>query len=424
MDQPQGFVDPEFPDFVCHLKKSLYGLKQAPRAWFERFSSFLVKFGFTRSVCDYSMFIYTSSSEMMILLLYVDDIILTGNSDVAMDKLVQALSVEFAMRQLGDLSYFLGIEAHRNENSLALTQKKYNLELLKKTNMLDCKPCSTPVVKESRASIHDGVLLENAAEYRTIVGSLQYLTNTIPDISFGVNYVSQFMHAPTDVHYHLVKRILRYLKGTVGVGITLHKGDISTVRAYTDSDWDGCPDTRRSTSGYAIFLGSSLISWSSKKQPTVSRSSAEAEYKCLSVIASELEWLSNVFKELQISVQLPMQMLCDNTSAIFLASNPVFHSRAKHIEVQYHVVRDLVDKGFVKIQHVPYESQIADLFTKGLCSPTFTSLLQQLLGDTSSAAVDVSECQNSSCTADEEELSSDNEAALFSGLALHSFVMF
>ncbi|XP_026442310.1 uncharacterized protein LOC113341774 [Papaver somniferum] len=351
MAQPQGFVDPEFPDFVCHLKKSLYGFKQAPRACFERFSNFLVKFGFTRSVSDYSMFIYTCSSEMMILLLYVDDVILTLNSDVAMDKLVQSLSVEFATKQLGDLSYFLGIEAHRNENSLVLTQKKYTLELLKKENMLDCKPCSTPVVKESRASIYDGVLLENAAEYKTIVGNLQCLTNTRPDIAFGVNYVSQFMHAPTDVHYHLIKRILRYLKGTVGVRITPHKGDISTIRAYTDSDRYGCPDTR------------------SKKQPTVARSSAEAEYKCFSVTASELEWLSNVFKELQISVQLPMQMFCDNTSS----QDPAYRSSASY---------------------------------------------------SSSADVDVSECQNSSCTADEEELSSDNEAVLFSGLALRSSIMF
>ncbi|XP_026399527.1 uncharacterized protein LOC113295403 [Papaver somniferum] len=296
----------------------------------------------------------------MILLLYVNDIILTGNSDFPMDKLVQALSVEFAMKQLVDLSYFLGIEAHKNENSLVLTQKKYTLELLKKANMLDCKPCSTPVVKESRASIHDGVLLENAAEYRTIVGSLQYLTNIRPDISFGVNHVSQFMHAPTDVHYHLVKRILRYLKVLLELELL-----------YTNVISPQC--------------------------------SAESEYKCLSVTASELEWLSNVLKELQFSVHLPM---------------------AKHIEVQYHVVRDLVDKGFVKIQHVPSESQIADLFTKGLCSPTFTSLLKQLLRDTSSAVVDVSECQNSSCIADEEELSFDNEAALFSGLALHSSVMF
>ncbi|XP_026419567.1 uncharacterized protein LOC113315512 [Papaver somniferum] len=319
----------------------------------------------------------------MILLLYEDDIILTGSSDILLSKLVQALSKEFSMKQLGDLNYFLGIEVKRTTDSLILTQKKYTLRLLTKANMLECKPYDTPVVKESRASINDGVLLQNTAEYRTIVGSLQYLTMTMPDISFGVNYVSQFMHAPTDTHYLLVKRILRYLKDTIGIGLTLRKGGISSVRAYIDSDWAGCPDTRRSTYGYAVFMGRSLICWSSKKQPTVSRSSAEAEYKCLSVTASELEWLSNV---------------------------------AKHIEVQYHVIRDLVIKGLIKIQHVPSDNQIADIFTKGLCSPTFLSLLHQLSGDTSSTTVEDLKCQNSSCLACEEELSSDRTSLLFSGL--------
>ncbi|XP_026442778.1 uncharacterized protein LOC113342441 [Papaver somniferum] len=259
--------------------------------------------------------------------------------------------------------------------------------------MLECKPCDTPVVKESRASIHNGVLLENPAEYRTLVGSLQYLTMTRPDIAFGFNYVSQFMHAPTDIHFLLVKRILRYLKGTIGLGLTLRKGDLSSVKAYIDSDWAGCPDTRRSTSDYAVFIGSSLICWSSKKQPTVSRSSAEAEYKRLSAAASELEWLSNVFKELHTSVNLSMQVFCDNTSAICLASNPVFHARAKHIEVQYHVARDRD------------------------CVHLFFFIASSIFGDTSSAAVEDLECQHSSCIACEEELSADNNFVLFSGLA-------
>ncbi|XP_026422988.1 uncharacterized protein LOC113318892 [Papaver somniferum] len=330
-----------------------------------------------------------------------------------MTSLIQALSTEFAMNQLGDLSFFLGIEAVRTDNYILLTQKKYTSELFAKSNMLDCKPCNTPIVKESMASIYDGNLLTDAAAYRKLVGTLKYLTFTRPDIAFGVNYVSQFMHAPTDLHMLLVKRILRYLKGRIGVGLTLCKGDISCLRAYTDSDWAGCPDTRRSTSGYAIFLGDSLISLSSKKQPTISRSSAEAEYECLSVTTSELEWLSNLLKELHINVSYPIQLFYDNTSAIFLASNLVFHVRAKHIEVQYHVVRDLVSAGFLKISHVASENQLADIFTKGLCSPTFVHLLHQLLGSSHSSLVtgigssstatvfpsleDISEALSSSC---------------------------
>ncbi|XP_026433814.1 uncharacterized protein LOC113331309 [Papaver somniferum] len=270
---------------------------------------------------------------MLVLLLYVDDILLTGTSSIVIDALIISLKKEFSMKELGELGYFLDIEAVRDLDSILLTQKKYTLKLLTKDNMLDCRPCDTPIVKGARVSIHDGNKLEDASEYRTIVGSLQYLTTTRPDICFGVNYVSQFMHYPTDVHMQLVKRILRYLKGTLGLGIKLRRDGLQDLRAYTDSDWTGCPDTRRSTSCYAVFLGKNLISWSSKKQPTVSKSSVEVGYKCLSVASAELKWLSNLVSELHVSISKPTILLCDNTSASSLASNHVFHARTKHIEI-------------------------------------------------------------------------------------------
>ncbi|XP_026378433.1 uncharacterized protein LOC113272854 [Papaver somniferum] len=333
MSQPQGFINPDYPpDF--------------------------------KSVSDNSMFVLHSQSGILVLLLYVDDILLTGSSVMMIDALITSLKQEFAMNELGNLGYFLGIEAVRNNDSLVLTQKKYTSELLYKTNMLDCKSCDTPVVKDPRVSLHDGTVLDNISEYRTVVGSLQYLTVTRPDICFAVNYVSQFMHKPTYIHMQLVKRILRYFKGTLGVGITLKKSSLTTLRAYTDSDWAGCPDTRRSTSGYALFLGSNLISWSSKKQPIVSKSSAEAEYKCLSVASAELKWLVDLLYDLHISVTSPPLLLCDNTSALALASNPVFHARKKHIEIQYHIVRELVESGFLELQHISSEDQLDDLFSR------------------------------------------------------------
>ncbi|XP_026417442.1 uncharacterized protein LOC113312925 [Papaver somniferum] len=275
------------------------------------------------------MFVYVAGSEMMILLLYVDDIILTGSSESFIYHLISYLSAAFTMKDLGDLHFFLGLEATRSIDSILLTQRKYTLELLDKEKMLECNPCSTPVAKGPR-----------------------YLCLTRPDICFAVNYVSQYMHAPTDVYLLLVKRILRYLKGSIGLGITMRKGDITTLTAYTDSDRGNCPETARSTSGYAIFLGSSLISWSSKKQPTVSRYTAEAEYKGLSVATAELEWLSSILSELHIALAKPITLYCDNTSVIYLSANPISRSREKHIKIHYHVVRELITSGFLPAQHI------------------------------------------------------------------------
>ncbi|XP_026399431.1 uncharacterized protein LOC113295295 [Papaver somniferum] len=340
----------------------------------------VVKSTTVRVVLYHSMFVYYSAKGMIVLLLYVDDILLTGNSPTMINNLIVCLKKEFAMKELGDLGYFFGLEAVRDDNSITLTQQKYTLELLEKDGMLESKPCDTPVAKGARLSVNDGVKIDNPVECRTIVGALQYLTVARPDICFGVNYVSQFMHSPTDMNLQLVKRILRYLKGSIGMGITLTKGNLHKLKSFTDSDWDGCPNTRRSTSGYAVYIGSNLVSWSSKKQPTVSMSSAVAGYKFLYVASAELQWLSYLLADLHIQLDNPTLLLCDNTSALSLATNPVFHARTKHIEIQYHTVRELVEEGFLQLQHIASEDQVAELFTKGLCSPTFTRLLQRLLG--------------------------------------------
>ncbi|XP_026383659.1 uncharacterized protein LOC113279171 [Papaver somniferum] len=190
----------------------------------------------------------------MILLVYVDDIILVGKSDNNLDSFISSLKTQFAMKDLGALSYFLGIEAKldASTNSSLLTQSKYSIELLKKFDMLKCKPCKSPVAQGRRASLYDGTLLENPAYYGSLVGALQYLTLTRPDVSFAVNYVAQFMHQPTDVHLQLAKKILRFIKGSLGTGITLVGGDCSTITAFTDSDWAGCPDSRKSITGYCV----------------------------------------------------------------------------------------------------------------------------------------------------------------------------
>lgn len=187
------------------------------------------------------------------------------------------------------------------------------------------------------------------------------------------------MHSPTTVHMFLAKRVLRYLKGTLGSGTIIQSCDTSSITSFPDSDWAGCPDTRRSTSGYCVFLGTTLVSWSSKKQPTVSRSSTEIEYKALSVLAAEVVWLSSLLEELHITPTTPFVMHCDILGAQFLASNPAFHARTKHIKVDYHFVRDLMDAGTVVVRFVPSYHQLDDFFTKGLAPTTFFRLADQLM---------------------------------------------
>lgn len=388
MKQPQGFEDPYKPDYVCKLNKYLYGLKQASGAWFEKFSGFLIKFGFVMSDSDHSIFMYFSADVVLLILLYVDDILLIGSSPSTLSKFVNTLSTSFAMKDLGDLHYFLGIKVTKSPttSSLLLTQSKYTLDLLIRTDMADCKPCHTPVASGTRISLHDGEPLSQPSDYRSIVGALQYLTFTRTDITLAVNYASQFMHAPTFEHMQLVKRILRYLKSSVGSGITISTRDITQLLGYSDSDWTGCPDTRRSTSGFYVFLGSTLVSWQSKKQPTVSKSSTEAEYEALSCLSSEVMWLTTLLDELHIAVSTPHQLFCDNLGAKSLALNPAFHVRTKHIELTYHYIRDLIKVGTVDVEFIPSALKIADVLTKGLPLPLLASLRDKLMHFTSPLA--------------------------------------
>ncbi|XP_026378109.1 uncharacterized protein LOC113272498 [Papaver somniferum] len=321
------------------------------------------------------------SGVKRILLVYVEEIILVGSSDDVLSTFITSLSAAFAMKHLGSLSYFLGMEAlfTYNTNSLLLTQNKYSLELLKKFDMLECKPCKTPIAPGQRDSISDGTVLKDSSTYRSLVGGLQYLAFTRPDISYDVNYVSQFMHKPTDIHLQLLKRILRYIKGSLRSGITLIRGNCTTITAYSDSDWDGCPYSRRSTTGYCVFLGDNLVSWSSKKQPTIDHSSTEAEYKALVVAASEVRWISYILDELGVPLTTPCLMYCANMGARSLASNPVCHARTKHIEVDYHFVRSLVMIGFLFVKYVHTLDRIANFFIKGLNKKLFFKLQGKLM---------------------------------------------
>lgn len=320
------------------------------------------------SRADTSLFIYNKKNVTIYLLIYVDDIIVTSSSNQAIEALLADLKDNFALKDLGDLHYFLGIQVTRTSDDLILSQEKYAADLLSKVGMSNCKPVSTPMSASEKLSVNDGEPLspEDATKYRSIVGALQYLTLTRPDIAFSVIKICQFLHCPTSVHWTAVKRILRYVHQTLHLGIRFRRSSSLLVSAFSDADWAGCTDDRRSTGGFATFLGSNLISWNDRKQPTVSRSSTEAEYKSLANATAELIWVESVLRELGIKLTQTSILWCDNLGAKYLTANPIFHARTKDIEVDFHFVRERVSNKQLDVRFISTKDQIADGFTKPL----------------------------------------------------------
>ncbi|XP_057514981.1 uncharacterized mitochondrial protein AtMg00810-like [Actinidia eriantha] len=289
MKQHHGYIDALYPQHVCKLKKALYDLKQAPRAWYDMFSKSLLAQDFINSMSDSSLFIFNKGSDIIYILVYVDDILITGSSSSLIESIISNMSSSFALKNLGSLHYFLGIEVLNVPQGLFLSQVKYATDLLTKVGMKDCKPSGSPSSLKSSVVVDDP-LFDKLELYKSLVGSLQYLILTRPELSFSMNMVCQFMYCPRLSHFIAVKQILRYIKGTLHQGLLFTKGSLN-LSAYSDADWAGNSLDKRSTSGYCVFLGDNLIFWSAKKQPTVARSSTEAEYKALANAASKLIWL-------------------------------------------------------------------------------------------------------------------------------------
>nr|GEX57637.1 ribonuclease H-like domain-containing protein [Tanacetum cinerariifolium] len=320
-------VDETFSPVVN--QRSLYGLKQASRAWFQRFSSYITRVGFSQSHCDSSLFIYRQGNDTAYLLLYVDDIVLTASENL-LQRIISSLHQEFSMTDLGSLNYFIGIFVRRDSTGIILSQRKYATMILEQAHMAGYNSSRTPVVTESKLG-DDGDPVSNPTLYRSLAGSLQ---------------------------------ILRYVRGTLDYGLQLFASSTTSLVAYSDADWAGCPTTQRSTLGYCVFICNKLLSLSSKRQLTLSRSSTEAECRGVANAVAETCWLRNLLCELHTSLSFATLVYCDNVSAVYLSSNPVQHQRTKHIQIDIHFVRDLVAAGQVRVLHVPSRYQYADIFTK------------------------------------------------------------
>nr|KYP44486.1 Retrovirus-related Pol polyprotein from transposon TNT 1-94 [Cajanus cajan] len=357
MAQPPGFIQTD-KSLVCKLQKSLYGLKQAPRAWFERLHLSLSRIGFYYAKMDSSLFIRFHKDHITFILVYVDDIIICGSSTSAISSVVEQLQSEFPVRDLGFPNYFLGIQVDQLPNrTLMLTQTKYINDLLNRTNMHMAKPIKTPMVAGLKLQPLEGTAHYEITQYRSIVGSLQYITITRPEIAFSVNKVCQYMQAPRNPHWMAVKRILRYLCGTLNTSLHLIKSPDFSIKGFCDADWGSNLEDRKSTTGYVIYLGANPISWSSKKQQAVSRSTTEAEYRSIAAITAEMTWLKNLLYELHIPTTSKPIIYCDNLSAVLLSTNPILHSKTKHFEIDLYFVRDQVQKKQLAVQHIPSSEQ-------------------------------------------------------------------
>ncbi|XP_071703911.1 uncharacterized mitochondrial protein AtMg00810-like [Rutidosis leptorrhynchoides] len=305
----------------------------------ESHGAFLIQFGFSYSLADPSLFVYK--------------------------------------KDLGYLSYFLGLEVAYTNSGLFLSQTKYAHDILVRAGLVDSKPAATPLATTKRFTSH-GTLLNDPTFYRSLVGALQYLMITCPDISYAVNQVMYFLHAPTTDHFQAVKRIIRYVKGTLVYGLSFHHASKPSLLGYSDADWARCIETRRSTYGYSIFLGGNLISWSAKKQPTVARSSCESEYRALANTAAEIVWITHLLHELYVLPSERPTILCDNKSTIFLSQNPISIKRSKHIDINYHFVCELVSSGKLYTKFVPTTLQLAEIFTKSIPRSLFESFRSKL----------------------------------------------
>lgn len=366
------------PPKVCKLLKSLYGLKQAPRQWFAKLSHVLKQFSFTQSKPDYSLFTKVEGKSFTAVLIYVDDLLIGGNDMQKIQDTKEFLSSQFHMKDLGELRYFLGIEVDRTSKGIFLSQKKYLHDLLQQYHLSNCRTVKLPMDTHFKLTEDVGDPLPDAYVYQQLIGKFIYLTLTRPDISFAIHVLSQYMHKPTNVHFQAAKRVMRYLSGSPSKGILLASSSAATLSAYCDSDWAGCPNTRRSTSGFCVMLGHSPVSWKSKRQTVVARSSAEAEYRSMALTICEVMWLHQLLKDLGLTHLESTPLFCDNQAAISISANPVHHDKTKHVDIDYHFIREKVANGVVSPTYIPSSKQLADVLTKQLSCSQHEQLLSKL----------------------------------------------
>ncbi|GJW32712.1 putative ribonuclease H-like domain-containing protein [Tanacetum coccineum] len=376
--QPPGFEDPDHPDRVYKVVKALYGLHQAPRAWYDTLATYLLSNGFQRGKIDQTLFIKSQKGHILLVQIYVDDIIFGSTKKELCDEFEKLMKDKFQMSSMGELTFFLGLQVQQKKKGIFISQDKYVHEILKKFNYTDVKSASTPtdlerpLVKDADADDVDEHL------YRSMIGSLMYLTASRPDIMFAVCACARFQVSPKTSHLLAVKRIFRYLKGKPSLGLWYSKDSPLELVAYTDSDYAGATLDRKSTTGGCQFLGNRLISWQCKKQTVVATTSTtEAEYVAAASCCGQVLWIQNQLLDYGYNFMNTV-IYIDNTSTICIIENPVQHSKTKHIEIRHHFIRDCNTKKLIQMAKIDTQLNVADLLTKGFDAGRFQYLVSSI----------------------------------------------
>ncbi|CAH9146107.1 unnamed protein product [Cuscuta epithymum] len=379
VEQPPGFIDGANAGKVLKLRKALYGLRQAPRAWNAKLDVSLSSLGFKKCPSEHAVYRRGNKSSFLLVGVYVDDLIITGTSVKDIVEFKVQMKATFKMSDLGLLCYYLGIEVHQRNGEITMNQGAYAARILECAGMSGCNSCHTPMESRLRLSKQDESAAVDATLYRSVMGSLRYLVHTRPDLAYAVAFASRFMEAPTIQHWAVVKQILRYIQGTLNYGCC-YKSTGSKVQlvGYSDSDFAGDCDDRKSTSGIAFFIGNNIVTWTSQKQKVVALSSCEAEYVAASSAACQGVWLSRLIGELTGIGDQQFKLLVDNKSAIALCKNPVYHGRSKHIDTRFHYIRDCIETGKMDVDYVGTNGQLADILTKALVRNKFIEMRQEL----------------------------------------------
>lgn len=379
MSQPEGFIKQGDEHKVYKLKKAVYGLKQASRAWYDKVKEVLLADKFTQSKYESCIFSRRVGKQTIIIALYVDDFFIFYNSDELANKLKTSLKAHFTIKDLGEVKHMLGIKVVRTADELKLSQKNYIEKLLERFGMTDCKVARTPLPAGLKFS--DSVTCDSQLPYQELIGCLMYLSvTTRPDISFAASFLSQYNTRYKTEHFVAAKNVLRYLKGTMNLGLVYRKSvehDKFRVCGYTDADWANGAD-RKSYTGFMFKLGSNVISWGCYKQSCIALSSTEAEYIALSEAAKEAVYVRAILGELTGQSE-SVTLYSDNQSAAKLATNPVFHKRTKHVDIRFHYIRDAVERNVIGLEYMPTDQMTADVLTKALAPCKHKSFVQEML---------------------------------------------